>query len=111
MFSLAHIANLLGGEVSAGQALVPGPGHSPHDRSVSIKLSTSAPDGFVVFSHAGGDINTCRHHVRDKLGLPPWQPNGKGNGHLSPEKEMARAVAGLRKGKHAPVYDLPPKAP
>jgi AAA domain/Toprim-like len=109
MLTLSEIARATGGNISAGgQVLAPGPGHRPHDRSLSIKLSTSAPDGFVVFSHAGDDINTCRDHVRDKLGLPPWQPNGKGNGHASPEKEVAEAVAGLRKAKRSAPEPDPP---
>jgi RecA-family ATPase len=98
MFSLAQIANLLGGEVAAGQVLAPGPGHTTHDRSLSVKLSASAPDGFVVYSHAGDDVNACRDHVRSKLSMPAWQPNGKrGNGHVSPGKEMDASIAELRK--------------
>ena len=102
MISLAHFAQALGGVVSAGQVLAPGPGHRPHDRSLSIKPSVSAPDGFVVFSHCGDDINACRDHVRAKIGLPPWQPNGRGgNGHISPVREMADAIAELRSAERA----------
>jgi hypothetical protein len=115
MPSLHQIAQALGGEVSAERVHAPGPGHRPQDRSLSIKLSASAPDGFVVFSHSGDDVNECRDHVRSKLGMPPWQPNGKGgNGHISPGKEMALAVAELRKGESsassasAPAPEAPP---
>jgi RecA-family ATPase len=105
--SLAQIAQLLGGEVSAGQVLAPGPGHRPHDRSLSLKLSATAPDGFVVFSHAGDDVIACRDHIRAQLGMPAWQPNGKSNGHASPENEMASAIAKLRKGKPATAAPAP----
>jgi putative DNA primase/helicase len=67
--SLRGIAHGLGGGVSGGQALVPGPGHSPRDRSLSIRLSPSAPGGFVVHSHSGDDFRTCRDFVRQRLGL------------------------------------------
>ena len=110
MLNLAQIAHLLGGQVSGGQVRAPGPGHSPHDRSLSIKLSASADDGFVVFSHAGDDVNECRDFVRAKLGLPPWAPNCKGNGQTSPETEMAQAVARLRKAKPTPWHHRSPAA-
>src|SRR5258708_13422664 len=71
MISLAEIAQALGGTVSAGQVRAPGPGHRPQDRSLSIKLSPLAHDGFVVFSHAGDDVNECPASARTKLPLPP----------------------------------------
>jgi hypothetical protein len=82
--SLQGLAKALGGEVSAGQVLAPGPGHSPADRSLSVKLDCAAPDGFLTHSFAGDDLTRCRDHVRDRLGLPAWQPNGKGNGNSRP---------------------------
>jgi hypothetical protein len=35
-----------------------------------------APDGFVVFSHAGDDPIKCRDYVRERCGEPAWQPGG-----------------------------------
>ena len=67
--SLAEIARALKGQVQGSQVLAPGPGHSPKDRSLSIRLSDASPDGFVVFSHAGDDFRTCRDYVADALGL------------------------------------------
>lgn len=67
---LRSIARALGGEVSGSQILAPGPGHSPRDRSLSIRFSPGAPDGFIVFSHAGDDFKACRDYVRGRLGLP-----------------------------------------
>jgi predicted DNA-binding protein (UPF0251 family) len=77
---LSSLAKALGGEVSAGQILAPGPGHSADDRSLSIKLDSAAPEGFLVHSFAGDDPARCRAHVREKLGLPDLQPKKSGNG-------------------------------
>jgi putative DNA primase/helicase len=74
MIDLRAIARVLGGDVVGHQVLAPGPGHSDGDRSLAIRLSSTAPDGFVCHSHAGDDWQTCRDHVRRKLGLPDWQP-------------------------------------
>jgi putative DNA primase/helicase len=68
------IARALGGDALPNGAIVPGPGHSARDRSLSITLSPGAPDGFVVHSHAGDDPLTYRDHVRDCLGLPAFRP-------------------------------------
>src|ERR1700754_1111827 len=103
MITLAQIAQLLGGEVAAGQVRAPSPGHSPADRGMSIKLSDDAPDGFLVHLFNEGDPIAAKDYVRDRLGMPPRHPNGSGsNGHMSPGKEMALAVAELRKAKSEP---------
>src|SRR5262245_32087618 len=48
------IAAALGGQVSGRDTvLAPGPGHSPRDRSLAVRLDPTAPDGFLTFSHAG----------------------------------------------------------
>lgn len=67
--SLPEIARALKGQVSGRQVLAPGPNHSHKDRSLSVRLSDSSPDGFVVHSHAGDDWRLCRDHVADALGL------------------------------------------
>jgi hypothetical protein len=68
---LAGLAIALGGEVSGSEVCVPGPGHSPEDRSLSVKLAPEVQDGFVARSHAGDDPMACTDHVRSKLGFPP----------------------------------------
>jgi hypothetical protein len=71
----SDFAKALGGEVSGhDRVLAPGPGHSPKDRSLSIRLCATAPDGFLVHSHAGDDWKGCRDYVRQRLGLPNWEP-------------------------------------
>jgi hypothetical protein len=74
---LRRIASALGGDIKGDQVVAPGPGHSPADRSLSVKLDGSAPDGFVVHSFASDDPITCRDHVRIKCGLPGFKPNGR----------------------------------
>jgi AAA domain len=74
---LKFFAQALGGEISGGQILAPGPGHSTRDRSLSVKLDDKAPDGFVVNSFAGNDPIICRDYIRQKIGMPAFKPNGK----------------------------------
>jgi hypothetical protein len=77
MTSLQQIARALGGDISGGQVRAPGPGHSPKDRSLNIKLDADAPGGFIVHSFAGDDPILCKDFVREKLGLDPFKANGK----------------------------------
>jgi Toprim domain len=67
--NLRAIARALGGDVVGRQVVAPGRAHSRRDRSLSVKLSPSAPDGFLVFSHAGDDWRSARDHVRNSLGF------------------------------------------
>jgi len=77
MLTPTQIARALGGKVSGDHVLAPGPGHSPKDRSLSIKLDATAPDGFLVHSFAGDDPIRCKDYVREKLGLPAWSGSAK----------------------------------
>jgi KaiC/GvpD/RAD55 family RecA-like ATPase len=72
------IARVMGGDVNGDGALVPGPGHSPKDRSLSVKPDPAAREGFVVYSFAGDDVGECRDHVKDKLGIAA-EPARKSN--------------------------------
>jgi hypothetical protein len=75
MNDIRIIARALGGEKTGRYtANVPGPGHGPGDRSLSIKLDARAPGGFVVHSFADDDPIKCRDYVRSRLGLGPWAP-------------------------------------
>jgi len=66
---LRAIAKMLGGDVVGRQVLAPGPGHSQKDRSLSVAISATAPEGFLAFSHAGDDFAECRDHVKARLGI------------------------------------------
>jgi phage/plasmid primase-like uncharacterized protein len=71
----SQAAKALGGEVTGASSVVcPGPGHSPRDRSLSVRFNG---DDFTVFSHAGDDWRECRDHVRTLLGLPDFTPAGR----------------------------------
>jgi RecA-family ATPase len=69
---LPNLARALGGEVANGQVRAPGPGHSAADRSMMVKPDSSAPDGFIVFSHSGDDPLVCKDYVRQRCGLPSF---------------------------------------
>jgi hypothetical protein len=77
--SLHQAAKALGGEVTGQQVLCPGPGHSRKDRSLAVRFDPTAPEGFIVFSHADDDPITCRDYVRERLGMDPFEP-GRSNG-------------------------------
>ena len=64
------VALALGGTVTGKTSvLVPGPGHSRSDRSLSIKIDPTAGDRFVVHSFAGDSPIHCRKYVQAALGL------------------------------------------
>jgi hypothetical protein len=70
--TLPTIAKALGGVVTGGQVLAPGPGHSAQDRSLSVRIGETGKP--IVFSHAGDDNMACKAYVERKLGIA-WQPN------------------------------------
>ena len=72
---LHRVARALGGEVSGGQVVAPGSGHTAKDRSLSVRLDAKGQDGFIVHSFADNDALKCRDYVREKLGLPAWPPS------------------------------------
>jgi putative DNA primase/helicase len=84
--TLTEIAKALGGEVSGKSVMAPGPGHSAHDRSLSVTLSADAADGFVVHSHAGDDWRTCRDYVRSRVRLPAFEPGQRPGGAPTPAR-------------------------
>lgn len=68
----------LGGIKSGANGLLcAGPGHGKRDASLYVTFGEQYPEGFVVHSFSGDDWQACRDHVRDKLGLPAWKPNGR----------------------------------
>ena len=96
---LRTLAQALGGEVSNGQVLAPGPGHSAKDRSLSIKLDSNAPGGFLVHSFSTDDPIACRDYVREKVGLPAFKPNGRGRHQRISESTVERAVMAAAAGQ------------
>jgi RecA-family ATPase len=96
--SLQTLAKALGGEVNGGQVLAPGPNHSPSDRSLSVKLDGSAPDGFVVHSFADDDPIACKDYVRAKAGLEPFKANGGNGRRFMSNDDIERAVMAVAQG-------------
>lgn len=99
--NLNRLARDLGGEVSGGQVLAPGPNHGKADRSLAVRLDPGAPEGFVVHSFAEDDPLACRDHVRALAGLPGWQPS-EGRGERSGAERMSE-----RAGAPKPFTDRP----
>lgn len=77
MMSLKSAAAALSGNISGSFTVsCPGPRHSRHDRSLSVIFDTSAPDGFLVHSHANDDFRECRDYVKTCLGISDeWTPD------------------------------------
>jgi putative DNA primase/helicase len=100
-FDIRTIVSILGGDLTGpDSANVPGPGHSPNDRSLSIKVSSHTGQ-IIVCSHAGDDWRLCKDYVRERLGLAKWsddctQPRPPFvliNAGPDLEKEKKKAVA------------------
>lgn len=70
VFNPQALARALGGEARGNRVYAPGPGHSKHDRSLSVLIDPNAPEGFVVSSFAGDDWLLSKNHVRARIGLP-----------------------------------------
>src|SRR5262249_35356326 len=94
MMDLRSAARALGGNVIGPNAIAaPGPGHGPNDRSLTVKFISAASDGFVVYTHSARDNwREARDHVRAKLGLPAWQPNGA---HAKEAARLERVIVNI----------------
>lgn len=101
----AHdLAKVLGGAVTGRNSVnAPGPGHRGKDRSMSIKIEPGAPEGFIVYPHAGDDPMLCRDHVRRAAGLPDWQPNGVSAGDVSSQFLNRMAAKAASKADQATI--------
>lgn len=85
MLNIRDAAQALGGEIIGRTRIVcPGPGHSRNDRSLSVSFDGSE---FTVHSFAGDDWQTCKDYVRERLGLPKWQP-GDGQDRRIPHDKV-----------------------
>jgi putative DNA primase/helicase len=95
--TLHRWAGLLGGEVSSGQVLAPGPGHSPADRSMSVRVDSQAPEGFIAFSFAGDAWQDCRDHVKARLGI------GDDQGRVCRRRNVSNARPAGQSERNAPL--------
>ncbi|EJT05701.1 toprim domain-containing protein [Rhizobium sp. CCGE 510] len=70
---IKRAAILLGGDdYSGNRVLCPGPGHSKHDRSLSVTFN--ADGTFTTNSFAEDDFRDCRDHVKARLGYSDARP-------------------------------------
>jgi hypothetical protein len=54
---IRQVAVKLGGEASGpNSVLIPGPGHSPRDRSLSVRFDARVRGGFSVYSQCGDEL-------------------------------------------------------
>jgi hypothetical protein len=72
---LHSLAQVLGGEVRGHQVLAPGQGHSPKDRSLSIRFDPHAPGGFLVHCFGAGDPLAEKDRICQILGLRQSERN------------------------------------
>jgi putative DNA primase/helicase len=65
------IARLMGGDATGGRdsCLVPGPGHGPADRSLSIKIDPTKPLGVTFNSFANDSRRDCYEYIAAALGV------------------------------------------
>lgn len=95
MTDLRGVAQALGGVVCGRNVLAPGPGHSPHDRSLCVTLDG---DKIVVHSFANDDWLECRKHVEGLLGRRSAPTTSERSKSFSPaadsdkRSEFARAL-------------------
>lgn len=91
--TLPTIAKALGGVVTGGQVLAPGPGHSAQDRSLSVRIGETGKP--IVFSHAGDDKRRCLEYVEKRLGIT-WQPDSPSfGGSVSSKANGSKLANGL----------------
>jgi hypothetical protein len=64
------VTKYLGGDWRGRRGLAPGPGHTGHDRSLSVKAHSSDPDDVVLYSFAGDDVLAIKDDLRRAGVLP-----------------------------------------
>ncbi|RVD54535.1 MULTISPECIES: toprim domain-containing protein [unclassified Mesorhizobium] len=107
MTDIRTLAHALGGDVAGrNRVTCPGPGHSTHDRSLSV---TFEGESFMVHSFAGDDWQRCKDYVRERLGYPKWEP-GDGQDRRIPKDHLpafdARSVDSDADDLHRTEDDL-----
>jgi hypothetical protein len=93
MFDLRTAARQLGGIVCGNEILCPGPSHKPRDRSLSVRISASAPLGFICHSFCGDDFRACQRYVAERLRIDPagWRMRQRAPPPRPPVKAVDRS--------------------
>jgi hypothetical protein len=69
------LVSIFGGTVIPPcSCLIPGPGHSRRDRSLSVRIDPGHPRGYLVDSKAGDPWQECVDYIEAGLGRPGWKP-------------------------------------
>jgi hypothetical protein len=91
-----RVTEYLKGEWSRrrNHGLAPGPGHSKHDRSLSIKRHSTNPDDVVLYSFAGDDVLAIKDDLR-RAGVLP----ARSFGPAAVSDPVARTIAAARKAE------------
>ena len=66
--NLQFLKRALGGDIADGKVHAPAPGHSKHDRSMTVFLDPQAPGRFRVHCFTE-DWKDCRDFVKARLGV------------------------------------------
>jgi hypothetical protein len=105
LLSLEQVARAVGGRVVGREVRAPSPGHSSADDGMAIKLDPDAEAGFIVHLFNGGDPLAAKDFVRNRLGLPPWEPKrrAKSNGH---DQWCAVAIYRYVNGEGVLLYEV-----
>src|SRR2546430_14828680 len=107
MRDLRQAARLLGGEISGGQILAPGPGHAAKDRSMAVRFISGGD--FVVHSFCGDDPIRCRDYVRERLGPPARRPGDEKKPHIPPSQtKKFERITTDREGENRPRSEEEP---
>jgi hypothetical protein len=97
--SLAErITRALGGDWYGSYGLIPGPGHSPKDRSVSVRPHCSDPDDVVIHSFAGDDDLAIKNELRRQGLLPQRSGRLESQRPHSAAQKAAPAALQLEEG-------------
>jgi RecA-family ATPase len=111
MLTLQILLQALGGKIEGGEVRAPGPGHSATDRSLCVRLSDTARDGFIVYSHTNDPPIECKDYVKEKLAQHGVKTNGASRAkseRASEEtivKEMAAAIDKQVRRREVTAYD------
>jgi len=107
-----QLARLIGGDPLArdGRGRVgaqgPGPGHSPKDRSMIVRIDPTTPDGLSVSTFSPrDDWRGCKDYVRERLGLAPWGPGMIRSAH--PPRCAAKEVSGVSRARWLWEHSFP----
>ncbi|MEH6725986.1 MAG: toprim domain-containing protein [Hyphomicrobiales bacterium] len=98
ILSASQIAAALGGQVNnLTNVTAPGPGHGASDGSLSVTISPTVSDGFIVHSFSGQGWRECKDYVRDKLCILDFGSEYK---PAASDSDQLSAIGEAQKAEH-----------